>query len=326
MRESISERNIRAVLLAALLFISQGASAQAYPNRPIRLITPYAAGGTTDILSRLVGQKLTESWGQAVIVLNRGGGNTMIGTEALAKSVPDGYTLMLMAMPHVIVPLLLPAPYDPIKDFAAIGTVASNEQVLVVNPSSPVNNLQEFIALAKSKPGQLNFATVDSGGPGHLLMESLNAMLEAKMLQVPYKGSGPAMNAILGNEVHVYLAVPGPIIPMIKAGRLKALAVSGSERMSTIPDVPTFAEAGLQGFDARTWYGVLAPAGTPRDIIDKLSAEIARIVAMPDIQERLQTLAMTPFVSSADQFAKLMISDMARYKKIIETTHVKIVK
>ncbi len=318
---------VRMVTAGVLIAIAGSVAAQqAYPNKPIRLITPYAAGGTTDILSRLVGQKLTESWGQSVIVLNRGGGNTMIGTEALAKSAPDGYTLMLMAMPHVIVPLLLPAPYDPIKDFAAIGTVASNEQVLVVNSSLPVNNLQEFIALAKSKPGQLNFATVDSGGPGHLLMESLNIMVGAKMLQVPYKGSGPAMNAILGNEVHVYLAVPGPIVPSIKAGRLKALAVSGNARMSTLPEVPTFAESGLQGFDARTWYGVLAPAGTPKDIIDKLSAEIARIVALPDIQERLHTLAVTPFISTADQFAKLMITDMARYKKIIETTQIKIVK
>ena len=312
------------LLAAAALSIAGSALAQNYPERPIRMITPYAPGGTTDLLSRLIGQKLTESMGQAVVVDNRGGGNTMIGTSAVAKSPTDGYTIMLMAMPHVIIPLLFPAPYHPIQDFAPIAGVASNEQVLVAPPSFPANNVKELIALAKSKPGELNFATVDSGGPGHLLMESFNNTIGAKMLQVPYKGAGPAINAIRGGQVHLYLAVPGPIMSTIKSGALKALAVSGKTRMAALPDVPTFAEQGLDGFDAKTWYGVVAPAGTPRPIIDKLSAEITRIISLPEIQQRLESLSVVPFPMRADQFGELMKTDMARYKHIIDTNQIKI--
>ena len=184
--------------------------------------------------------------------------------------------------------------------------------------------MKELIALAKSKPGQLNFATVDSGGPGHLLMESFNNMTGAKMLQVPYKGAGPAINAILGSQVDIYLAVPGPIMGNIKSGALKALAVSGSKRMAALPDVPTFAEQGLEGFDAKTWYGVVAPAGVPRPVVDKLSTEILKIIAMPDVQQRLESLSVTPFALNADRFSSLMQSDMTRYKQIIEVNQIKV--
>ncbi len=314
----------RGLLLAAAMGLVGPVLAQAYPVKPIRLITPYAPSGTTDLLARMIGQKLTESLGQSVVVDNRGGGNTIIGTSLTAKAPADGYTIMLMAMPHVIIPLLFPTPYDPIKDFTPIAGVASNEQVLVAPPSLPANNVKELIALAKSKPGQLNFATVDSGGPGHLLMESFNNMTGAKMLQVPYKGAGPAINAILGSQVDIYLAVPGPIMGNIKSGALKALAVSGSKRMAALPDVPTFAEQGLEGFDAKTWYGVVAPAGVPRPVVDKLSTEILKIIAMPDVQQRLESLSVTPFALNADRFSSLMQSDMTRYKQIIEVNQIKV--
>ncbi|HYF16421.1 MAG TPA: tripartite tricarboxylate transporter substrate binding protein [Ramlibacter sp.] len=315
----------RSLLLAALALAAAGpAAAQEYPDRPIRMVTPYAPGGTTDLLARLIGQRLGERLGQSVVIENRGGGNTVIGSSLVAKAPADGYTIMLMAMPHVIVPLLFQTPYHPINDFTPVAAVAANEQVLVAHPSLPVKDVKELVALARGKPGELNFATVDSGGPGHLLMESFNNMIGAKMTQVPFKGAGPAINAIRGNQVQLYLAVPGPIVPTIKSGALKAIAVSGKSRMAALPDVPTFAEQGLANFDAKTWYGILAPAGTPRPIVQKLSGEIQRIMAAPDIQERLENLSVMPFVLGPDQLGELMRSDMARYKSIIETNNIKI--
>jgi tripartite-type tricarboxylate transporter receptor subunit TctC len=314
---------VRMVTVGVLIAIAGTAAAQqAYPNKPIRMITPYPPGGTTTALSQPIAQKLSESWGQPVIVDNRPGGNTIIGTEALVKSPPDGYTFLLTTSAHVLYPLMLRTPFDPIKDFAPIATVASTEMVLVLHPSTPANNLQEFIALAKSKPGQLNYATVGSGGLQQLTGELFGILGGVKIQHIPYKGSGPAVTDLLGGQVQFSFQNPISVISYVKSGRLRAIAVSGDNRLSMLPQVPTLTEAGLPGFDVRNWFGVLAPAGTSNVIIDKLATEIIKILAMPDIREKLITQGLDLFYSAPDQFAALMKSDTARYAKIIKAANI----
>jgi len=321
----LSRAAMRTLTVCALTAIAASAAAQqAYPNKPIHLISPYPPGGSTSVLARLVGQKLAESWGQQVLVENRGGGNTIIGTEALAKSPPDGYSIMVMTSTHVITPWLTQTPFDAIKDFAAVATLASSEQMLVVHPSVPVSNLQEFIALAKSKPGQLNYATSASGSLSHLGMEYLEMAAGFKVQQIPYKGSGPALTDLLGGQVQAYLNVAINFIPHVKAGKLRAIAISGEHRLAALPEVPTFTEAGVPGLEMKNWYGILAPAGTSRAIRDKLSSEIARILAMSDVKERLDSLGAEPFISNPDRFAELMKADSARFGKIIKAANIKL--
>jgi len=316
---------MRMVTVGALMAIAGTTVAQQnYPNKPIHFIVAFPPGGGNDVLARLVGQKLTESWGQQVIVENRPGGNTIIGTEALAKSAPDGYSIMVMSSTHVIVPQLQKGvPYNPIRDFAPVATLDSQEFVLVVHPSLPANTLQEFIALAKSKPGQLNYATTGSGGVQHLATELFSLTTGVKMSHVPYKGSAPALTDLVGGQVQVHFAVPYPAIPFIKSGRVKAIAISGDVRLAALPQVPTFKEAGLPGYDVKWWHGILAPAGVPRPVIDKLSAEVAKILAMPDTKEKLLAQGLEPFISSPDQLAALMKADMAKWGKVIKDANIK---
>ncbi len=317
---------VRMAAAAALIAVAGAAAAQqAYPNKPIRMTTPYAPGGSTTILARMVAQKLTESWGQQVIVENRPGGNTVIGTESLAKSAPDGYTIMLTSNIHVINPNLFPnLPYDPVRDFAPIGTVSRIEFVLVVHPSVPANTLQEFIALAKSSPGKLNYATSGSGGAGHLATEMFSVMTGVKMQHIPYKGGGAALIDLIGGQVDLGFAVPLEFTPHIKSGKLRALAISGEARLPSLPDVPTFTEAGLPGLDIAFWQGILAPAGTPKAIIDKLSAELARILAMPDIREKLVFQGVQPYINTPEQFASLIKADLAKFAKLIKTANIRL--
>ncbi len=314
----------RMVMLGILMAIAGYAAAQeSYPSKPIRFITPYAPGGSTTVVARLVGQKLSENWGQQVMVDNRPGGNTIIGTEALYRSAPDGYTILLAGTPHVVNPSMLPTPYDAIKDFAPVATATSNEVLLVVHPSVPANNLKEFIALAKAKPGQLNYATSSTGGSPHLASELFNIMAGVKTQHIPYKGGGPAVTDLIGGQVQLIFAIPTNVIAHVKSGRLKAIAVSGETRLSSLPQVPTFTESGLPGFSAKTWYGVLAPAGTPKPIINKLSGEIAKILAMPDIKQKLAAQGFEPFISTPEEFAALIKADLAKYAKIIKAANIK---
>ena len=314
-------RMVMAGLLVALA--GPGAAQQDYPGKPIRFITPYAPGGATDVIARIVGQKLTESWGKPVPVENRAGGNTVIGTEVVARSAPDGYTIILVGITHVANASLIRTSYDAIKDFATVATVTSNETVLVIHPSVPANTLQEFIALAKSKPGQLNYATSSTGGPTHLPAELFNIVAGVKTQQIPYKGGGPAMTDLLGGQVHMIFAIPSNVVAHVKSGKIKAIVVTGETRLSALPQVPTATEAGLSGFEGKNWYGILAPAGTPVPIINKLSAEIARILALPDVREKLLGQGMEPFYSTAEQFAALMKTDLAKYAKVIKTANIK---
>lgn len=317
---------IRLLVLSLLLAFAGSASAQqGYPNKPIRFIVPYAPGGSTSNVARLIGQKLTEAWGQQVIIDNRPGGNTVIGSEALAKSPPDGYTISLAASTHATIPHLLASlPYDPIKDFTPVATLVTTQLVLVLHPSVPANNLQEFIALAKSKPGQLNFASVGTGSSTHLAGELFNIVAGVKMQQVPYKGTAPALTDLIGGQVQLNFDTPITSIPHIKSGKLKAIAITGKTRLAALPQVPTFAEAGLPNYDFQIWMGVLAPAGTPKEIVNKLNTEIAKILTMPDMKEKLVSQGLDPLISTPDQFAALIKSDMTKFGQVIKTANIKL--
>ena len=315
------------ILATTVLVASAGASLaqQAYPNRSIRLITPYAAGSSPDTIARMIGPKLTEAWGQTVIVDPRPGGNTVIGTDAMAKSKPDGYTLLLISTTHVLNGLLVNnLPYDTVKDFAPVATIASSELVQVVHPSVPGNNLKEFIAYAKSKPGLVTYATASAGGPTHMAPELLSQMAGIKMVHVPYKGSGPAVIDLVGGQVNMYFSAPISVLSFINSGKLKAIAISGETRSPVLPQVPTFTEAGLPGFDMRFWYGILAPAGTPKDVLDKLSAEIGKIVVAPDMKEKLSGQGADPFVNTPERFSALIRADLAKYEKVIKSAGIKL--
>ena len=315
----------RHISAGLLLGLSASADAQTiYPSKPIRIVSPYPAGGTTDIMARLVGPKLTEAWGQPVIVDNRPGGNTVIGTEAMVKSPADGYTLLSILSSHVIVPNLAPTPYDVIKDFAAVATIANTQLVLVIHPSLPARNLQQLIALAKSKPGQLNYGSGGSGTVTHLAGEFFNMQAGVKTQHIPYKGSIPALTDTVGGQIHMYYSPPIVAMGHIKSGRLVALATTGDTRLTALPAVPTAGEAGLKGFALNVWYGFLAQAATPRPVIDKLSAEITRILSLPDIREKLSSQGMDPFISTPDQFAALIKTDHAKYANIIKSANIKL--
>jgi tripartite-type tricarboxylate transporter receptor subunit TctC len=297
---------------------------QSYPTRPIRIISPYAPGGGNTIMARMVAHKLTEAWGQQVIVDNRPGGNTIIGTELTARATPDGYTFMLAGSGHVLTPLLLKTPYDPIKDFAPVGTVGKQENIMVASPSAPFNDLQQLIAVAKTKPGQLNYATYGTGTSSHLATELFCQMTGIRMQHIPYKGAGPAITELLGGQVQVFLSTPAPVIPQIQSGKLKGIAISGEHRAAAVPNLPTFTEAGLPGFEAKGWYGVVAPAATPMPIVEKVSAEMAKFLAAPDIKKMLNAQGVDPFISTPEQFAALMKSDTAKWLKVLKTTNIKL--
>jgi tripartite-type tricarboxylate transporter receptor subunit TctC len=317
---------VSVLIVGALIGLAGSVAAQqAYPSKPIRLIVPYTPGGGTDTVARFVGDKLTQSWGQPVLIDNRPGGNTIIGSQALVRSPPDGYTLMLIDNAIATNPSLIAyLPYDTLKDFAPVATVTSNEMVLVVHPSVPANNLQELIALARSRPGELNYVGSIPGGPGHLASELLAMMTGIKMQYIPYKGSLPALTALIAGQVQLAFVNPLNAIQYINAGKLNAIAFTGETRLPALARVPTMTEAGLPGFEAKNWFGIFAPAGTPKEIIDKLATELARIMALPDIKEKLGSQGMQPFISTPVQFSALLKTDIARLGTLIKAGNIKI--
>ena len=296
----------------------------AYPNKPVKLIVAFAPGGSTDGLARIVAQKLSESMGQPVVVENKPGGNTIIGSEALTRAPRDGYTLLLATVDHSVVPQLQATPYDPVKDFAAIGGISYTQLLLVANPAFPANNVQELVALAKSKPGQLNVATAGSGGVQHLTGEMLATLTGTKLEHIPYRGGGPAMADVMGGQVQLYFAIPISSIAHINGGKLKALAITGTARNDALPNVPTFAEAGVPGLDVKTWYGLFAPAGTPRPVLDKLADELAKVLATPDMKDRLRTLGMDAMPMGPDDFGGFVKSEVAKWGQVIKAANVKV--
>ena len=318
----VRDRAIVAVLLAAS---AGGALAQQdYPNRPIRFIVPYPAGGSTTYTARLVGQRLTEVWGQQVVIDNRGGGNTIIGTQAAVKARPDGYTILLSGSVVASIHTLHQTPYDGLKDLATVASVASYENLLVVHPAVAASNLQELIALAKSKPGQINYATSSTGGSTHLAAELLNSVAGIKTQQIPYKGGGPAIADLVGGQVQFMMAVPTNVVAHVKANRLRAIAISGDTRIASLPQIPTFAEAGLPGVSLRTWHGVSAPAGTPKILVDRMSAEIAKLLASAETKEKLAAQGFEPFYNTPEQTALLLRADVATFAKIIKEANIKV--
>jgi tripartite-type tricarboxylate transporter receptor subunit TctC len=322
------QRALRQGLITCALAVSAASAfaQQDYPTKPIRLIVPYAPGGATTILARLAGEKLTERWGQQILVDNRPGGNAIIGSEAMVRSAPDGYTVLMMTSAHVIRPLLTPnLPFDTIRDFAPVATLASSELIMALHPSVPAANLLEFISLAKSRPGQLNYATVGSGGSTHLASEYLNILAGLKTESVPYKGTAPALTDLIGGQVHFFLSPPtDSLVPFIKAGKLRAIAVGGSNRKPALPNVPTFAEAGMPNYQMSLWYGIQAPAATPRRIIDKLSGEFGKVMATAEMKDRLLIAELDPMISTPEQFAAMIQAETEKYARIIRTANIKL--
>jgi tripartite-type tricarboxylate transporter receptor subunit TctC len=310
--------SLRIAFLILLCVPGLAQAQDAYPSRPLRLILPFPPGGGTDILGRLVAERLSARLGQPVVTDNRGGAGGNLGAEAAARAAPDGYTLLLAAPTLAISPsLYAKLSYDPVKDLAPISLVATVPNVLVTHPSVPASTLQEFIALAKAKPGELNFGSGGSGTSNHLGGELFNSVAGVKLVHVPYKGVNLAMNdAMAGNVQLVIIGIPAAA-PQIKAGKLRALAVVAPQRSAALPDVPTATEAGLPDFDVTTWYGLLAPAATPRPIIARLNAEILLTMREPELNERLAAMAVDPVTSTPEEFAIYIRQETEKWGAVV---------
>lgn len=311
--------------LAFALAATPALSQDAYPTRPVRFVVPYPPGGSTDPLARLVGAGLTTIWGQQVVVENRAGGDTIIGSTVVANAPPDGHTILYAATTHVIIPLLhKKLPFDAMRDFAPVATVATNEKLLVTHPGVPANNLQELIAHAKANHGKVNFAMTANGSANHLANEMLNIATGIRTLQVPYKGAGPALTDLIGGHVHLLFALPVSVTQHVQRGALRGIAISGETRLPALAKVPTFTESGLAKFEVSTWQGILAPVRVPRAIVSKITRDVAQILGTRDAQEKLVALGATPFVSTPEQFAKLMREEQARYAKVIAAANIRL--
>jgi tripartite-type tricarboxylate transporter receptor subunit TctC len=315
------------LLALALVAATVPASAQspdAWPSKPVRFILPFPPGGGTDILGRLVAERLTANLGQPVVTENRGGAGGNVGAEAAAKSAPDGYTIVLVAPSLAISPSLYSKlNYDPVKDFAPVSLVATVPNVMVTHPSLPAKTLAEFIQLAKNKPGEMNFGSGGSGTSNHLAGELFNIVAGVKLVHVPYKGVNLAMNDVLSGRIQlVVIGIPAAA-PHIKAGRLRALALVAPQRSSVLPEVPTVAEAGLPKFEVTTWYGILAPAGTPKAIVSRLNAELVKIMHAPETKERLDAMATDPVTSTPEEFAGLIRREIAKWAEVVRDAGLK---
>ncbi len=313
------------VLAAVWLAVTSAAMAQQnYPARPIRFIVPYPPGGSTDPMARFIANKLSDRWPHTVVVDNRPGGSTIIGTELVAKAPPDGHTLLLASSAFLSTPSLFTRmPYNTLRDFTGVATIATARFVLVVTPAMPVNNLQEFIAYAKSKAGQLSFASSGVGANTHLSAEQFNLMVGTKMNHIPYKGSGVLVTDLISGRVDLSFQVPITVISYIASGRMKPLAISGNGRAPALREIPTFAEAGLPRFRADGWFGIVVPAGTPKFAIEKLSKEVGAILQLPESRDYLIKQASEPLISTPGQVDALIRDDMARYAKIIKAANIK---
>ena len=311
-------------LIICFLLIANSVTAQPYPSKSIRFIVPFAPGGTNDIVARMVGVKLTEAWGQPVVIDNRGGAGGVIGADLAAKSVPDGYTLLMANVNFATNPgLVRNLPYDTEKDFAAVSLLATSPSVLVVHPSIPVRSVKEMIAFAKAKPGQLSYSSSGAGTTGHMAMELLKQMAAIDMVAVHYKGGGPALIDLIAGRVSPGFATILSAAPHIEGGRLRALAVSTPKRSSALPDLPTVAEAGVPGYEFTGWWGVVVPARTPHAVISKLNGELVKILAQPDVRERLVREGADPASTTPEAFTAYMRSEVAKWSKVIKTANIK---
>jgi len=312
--------------IAAFAQAAATGSGQAYPSKPVRMIVPFPPGGATDIVARLLAQKLTESWGVQVLVDNRAGAGGTIGSDIAAKSPPDGYTILMgTSSTHAVAPSLYSKlAYDPVRDFAPVTLVASATILLAIHPSLPTRNVRDLIALAKKQPDALSFASSGNGGISHLVGEHFKSVAGVQMLHVPYKGDTPALIDLVSGQVHLMFGTAVSFLPYVKAGRLNALAVTNPKRSPIVPNVPTVAESGLPGFEALQWFGILAPAGTSKDIVAKLNTDIVRAARLPDVRERMTSLGADVVGSTPGEFAAFQRADTAKWAKVVKLSGAKI--
>jgi tripartite-type tricarboxylate transporter receptor subunit TctC len=300
---------------------SAGAFAQDWPNRPVRFIVPYAPGGGVDIVARLIAPKLSQSLGEAFVIDNRGGAGGNIGTALGAKAEPDGYTIVMAAAAFALnASLYRKLPFDPEKDFVPVSLIAGTPNILAVHPSVPAKSVKELIALAKAKPHALNYASAGNGTTSHLAAELFKSMTDVDVVHVPYKGTSPAVTAMLSGESQVMFAPALALVGHVKANKLRALAITSTQRSPAFPDLPTVAEAGVPGFEARQWYGVVAPAGTPKEIVSRLSAEIAKIVRTPELKKHFTVEGSEPIGSSPEEFGKYIHAEIAKWAKVVKAS------
>jgi tripartite-type tricarboxylate transporter receptor subunit TctC len=313
-------RSLAVALMLAATLGTQSSFAQTYPSKPVRMIVPYPPGGATDILARVIGQKLGESLGQQIVVENRPGATGNIGAEVAAKAPTDGYTLLMGQASNLAINISLMGklPYDPIKDFAPVTLVASTPNVLVVHPSLPVRSIKDLIALAKAKPRAINYASSGNGSPGHLAAELFKKMAGIDMVHIPYKGAAPALNDVVAGQASLYFTSPLSAQSFVRAGRLRMIAVTSAKRSASMPDVPTIAEAGFREFDMTSWWGVLAPAGVSREIIGRLHGEIARILGTKDMKERLAGQGADAVSCTPEEFGAYIKSEISKWARVIK--------
>ena len=316
---------ILALFLLAFVTSAAAQSPVTYPTKPVRIVVPFPAGGALDLVTRIVGQKLEESWGQSIVVENRPGGGTLIGTQAVARAPADGYTLLMMATSFVINPSLRSnLPYDSDKDFTPVTQIASTPNVLVVNPSLPATTLSQLLDLARAKPGQLAFASIGAGTPQHLAGEQLKQLAKVDLIHVPYTGNAQLTNALLGGQVAMTIVNLASVQQYIESGQMRLIAVATATRVKGFESAPTMAEAGMPGFDSTSWFGMVAPAGTPSTIIAKLQAEIARSLQMPEVRAKLKAQSLTPIGDTPEQFGAFMRAERESYARVIKAGNIRL--
>jgi tripartite-type tricarboxylate transporter receptor subunit TctC len=318
---------IRSLAVTLLLVVTGSASAQEqYPVRAVRIVVPYPPGGGTDLQGRPMAQKLTEKWGQSAVIDNRGGAGGMVGAEIVAKSKPDGYTILMCASGEVSlnVALFPKMPYDPERDLIPVTQLSISPLVLVVHPSLPARSAVEFIALARKRPGEIAYASSGTGGPHHIAGEWMKLLAKINIIHVPYKGGGPQLADVIGGHVHSgFIALP-VVAPHVKSGKIRVLAVTTAKRSQTLPAVPSLSESGVEGLDVAQWWGVMVPAGTPGAIIAKLNTDFVALTKLPDIRARMAELGAEPIGSTAAQFGETIRTDIAKYRKIVKEAKISI--
>ncbi len=310
---------IRVLMVVMSVFACAPAHAQNYPTRAVRLVVPYAPGGGTDFTARVIAPKLSEALGQQVVVENRPGGGTNIGSDLVAKAAPDGYTLLMAGAANAInMSLYAKLPYDTLRDFAPVSLSVKGANVLLVHPSLPVKNLRDLLALARAQPGKLNYASSGIGSANHMAGELLKLVAKVNIAHVPYKGNAPALTDLIGGHVEILISGVPAVIGQIKNGRVRAIAIASLKRFPALPDTPTIDESGLKSFEATTWFGVMAPVKTPRDIVTRLNADLARIVAAPDVRERFIGEGVEPVGGSTELFGNFIRDEIDKYAKVVK--------
>jgi tripartite-type tricarboxylate transporter receptor subunit TctC len=309
---------------AIVLICAGGALAQGWPNRPIRMIVPYTPGGYTDLMARLVGQKISDALGQPIIFENKPGANAIIGTDVVAKAAPDGYTFGTVIAAHAVNATLNPKlPYDTLKDFSYVSLMSVAPLIMIAHPSLPANNVQELIALAKAKPGELNFASSGVGAAAHLTMEMFKSRTGIDMQHIPYKGTAGALQDVIGGRINVMFDVVGPLMPQVRSGLAKSIVVTAKERIPAASDVPTMAEQGVPDFVSGTWAGIIAPAGTPKEIVDRVAAEAKKALADPALKDKLVEQGIVAVGGTPDEFRAFVSEEIVRWRKVITDAGIK---